>query len=297
MNDFDIKAFLTIVDKGTFTNAAEELSLTQPALSQRIRLLEDEVGFSLFVRQRGHRQIDLTPKGKLFLHYATQIQSLWKSALDLGKEKKQQQLRISVVESVMHYSMPHIFSTFMKRFPEIRITLTSYYSQEAYRLVHQGQLDMAVVGRLIVDPEYHVSVLPLYADSWVFACAASSDYPDRISLDQLIPEEQLLMFTNEKAEWLDMRLPDPSHSKFVGDTTSFCNDMMFTGQTWAIIPASIGAALAAKGFCRISQLDTSPPDRIIYAVTNIYPFSDSINKLLDCMRIDLHENPHIHVMA
>lgn len=297
MNDFDIKAFLTLVDKGTFTNAAEELSMTQPALSQRIRLLEDELGFSLFIRQRGHRQIDLTPKGRLFRHYAAQIQTLWQCALDLGDEKKQQRLRISIVESVMHYSMPRIFSTFMERFPEIQITLTSYYSQEAYQLVHQGKLDAAIVGRLIVDPGYQVSIIPLYADPWVFACAPGSDYPDQISLDQLIPEEQLLMFTNEKAEWLDLRLPDPSHSKFVGDTTSFYNDTMFSGQTWAIIPASIGAALEEKGFCRVCHLDASPPDRIIYTVTNGDRFSDSINKLIDCMRIDLKENPYIHVMV
>lgn len=296
MNDFDIKAFLTIVDKGTFTNAADELSMTQPALSQRIRLLEEELGFSLFVRQKGHRQTELTQKGRLFLHYATQINSLWQCSLELGREKKRQQLRISVVESVMHYSMPQIFRTFMEQFPEIHIILTSYYSQEAYQLIQQGKLDVAIVGRLIINPDYHVSIIPLYSDPWVFACAADSDYPDPMPLSRLIPEEQLLMFTNEKAEWLDLRLPDPSYSKFTGDTASFYNASMFTGQTWAIIPASIGAALTRQGFCRTCRLETSPPDRIIYAVTNGDSTSDSINKLLDCIRSDLHNNPYIHVM-
>lgn len=296
MNDFDMKAFLTIVDRGTFTNAADELSMTQPALSQRIRLLEEELGFSLFVRQKGHRQTELTPKGRLFLHYANQIHSLWQCSLDLGKEKKRKPLRISVIESVMHYSMPQIFSTFMRRFPELHITLTSYYSQEAYQMIQQGKLDVAVVGRLIINPEYHVSIIPLYADPWVFACAPDSDYPDPMPLSGLIPEEQLLMFTNEKAEWLDLRLPDPGRSKFTGDTASFYNEAMFTGQTWAIIPASIGASLARKGFCRVCRLETCPPDRIIYAVVSGDSTSDSTTKLLDCIRDVLKENPEIHVM-
>lgn len=296
MNDFDIRAFLTIVDRGTFTGAADELSMTQPALSQRIRLLEDELGFSLFDRQKGHRQTELTPRGRLFLHYASQINSLWQCSLELGREKKRQKLRISVIESVMHYSMPQMFQTFMERFPEVHITLTSYYSQEAYRMIQQGRLDVAIVGRLIINPGDRVSVIPLYADPWVFACAAASDYPDPMPLSRLIPEEQLFMFTNEKAEWLDLRLPNPSYSKFTGDTAAFYSETMFTGRTWAIIPASIGAALAGRGFCRICRLETFPPDRIIYAVTGSESSSDSVAKLLDCIRGDLKGNPHIHVM-
>lgn len=296
MNDFDIKSFLTIVEKRSFSAASEELSMTQSALSQRIRLLEDELGYPLFIRQRGHRHVELTPEGDKFTFYARQIQQLMEVSFELGREKKREAITVSVIESVMHYSVPNIFNTFLERYPDVTLTLTSYYSHEAYHHIAEGKLDLAIVGKLRVKPNNKVYVTPLYADSWVFVCAKDANYPNMINPRNLIPEEQILMFTNEKNDWVNYWMPDSKKAKFVGDTTSFYNDNMFSEKSWAIIPKSIAFALKNKDFCSIRQLTITPPDRIIYAVTNGSPENSHTNKLMSCIHDELSANKNIRLL-
>ena len=296
MNDFDIKAFLTLVEKRSFSAAAETLSMTQSALSQRIRMLEEELSYPLFIRQRGHRQIALTSEGEKFSFYARQIQRLIEASFELGKEKRQEAITISVIESVMSYSMPSLFRTFMQRYPDIRLTLTSYYSQEAYQLIDEGKLDLAIVGKLRVKPNSHVYITPLYSDSWYFVCSKDADYPVQVDPRQLDPTQQILMFTNEKSDWPNSGLPDPGLAKFIGDTSSFYSNSMFSGNSWAIIPCSIAQTLKARDFCDIRPLTMSLPARTIYAITNGSPENDHIHKLLTCIRDELSQNPSIQLL-
>src|SRR6185437_6506700 len=69
------KTFLAVVATGSFAGAAEQLHLTQTAVSARIRLLEDQVGRRLFVRNRAGAR--LTPAGERFRHYATTLVQVW----------------------------------------------------------------------------------------------------------------------------------------------------------------------------------------------------------------------------
>jgi len=69
--DFRLKVFMTLDAKGSFTAAAKELGISQPAVSQNIAELERNLGEPLFLRTRG--EVVLTEKGKLFKEYAKQI--------------------------------------------------------------------------------------------------------------------------------------------------------------------------------------------------------------------------------
>lgn len=72
--DNKIRAFLTIVQLGSFTAAARKLGLTQPAVSAQIGALESALGVPLF--ERG-RELSLTPQGERFLGYAQRIQEAY----------------------------------------------------------------------------------------------------------------------------------------------------------------------------------------------------------------------------
>jgi DNA-binding transcriptional LysR family regulator len=72
------KTFLEVVSTGSFVGAADRLHLTQTAISARIRLLEDQVGRRLFVRNRAGAR--LTPAGERFQHYATTLVQVWERA-------------------------------------------------------------------------------------------------------------------------------------------------------------------------------------------------------------------------
>ena len=63
MNLAEIETFLTIVNTKSITKTADLLFLSQPTVSHRLTSLENELGFSLVIRNKGHKQVELTPKG------------------------------------------------------------------------------------------------------------------------------------------------------------------------------------------------------------------------------------------
>ena len=71
MTFLEIEAFLKIAQCGSFSAAAEKLYITQPALGRRIRALEEELGYSLFIRNKGVRHVELTRQGRAFLEQIT----------------------------------------------------------------------------------------------------------------------------------------------------------------------------------------------------------------------------------
>ncbi len=82
MTELEIEAFLTIVKTGSITAAAQRLYETQPALSRRIRALEQELGYSLMTRSKGARTVLLTPEGAA----CNSVAEKWKSGRREGME-------------------------------------------------------------------------------------------------------------------------------------------------------------------------------------------------------------------
>ena len=71
MDDKEWRTFVTVVDEGNITKAAEKLFVSQPALSYRLRHLEDSVGYSLLLRTT--EGITLTPQGELYYDYCQRL--------------------------------------------------------------------------------------------------------------------------------------------------------------------------------------------------------------------------------
>ena len=67
MNLAEIETFLTIVNTKSITRTADLLFLSQPTVSHRLTSLENELGFPLVIRQKGHKQVELTAKGTDFI--------------------------------------------------------------------------------------------------------------------------------------------------------------------------------------------------------------------------------------
>ncbi len=77
MTQQEIEAFLETVKQGSISAAAEKFYITQPALSRRISILEEELGYVLFHRRKGSRNVELTEEGKAFLPIARKTLQLW----------------------------------------------------------------------------------------------------------------------------------------------------------------------------------------------------------------------------
>lgn len=111
MTFLEIEAFLKIAQCGSFSAAAEKLYITQPALGRRIRALEEELGYSLFIRNKGVRHVELTRQGRAFVGIAHRWQALWNETQEealLGNEKS---FYVASVGSLLAFMLPTVFQS------------------------------------------------------------------------------------------------------------------------------------------------------------------------------------------
>lgn len=140
-----IRYFLKLAETLHFTQASDELFITQPALSQQIKQLEDELGVLLF--ERSGRKIILTDAGKIFQEYAQNaINEVLKGEQAMSDLKKE--INGSVNVGVMYsYSTPllSILGDFCKSYPGVRINLQYGNNKEILELLLQSKLDIALM--------------------------------------------------------------------------------------------------------------------------------------------------------
>lgn len=140
-----LQYFITVVDFDSFTKAAEALYISQSAVSQQIKLLEQELQVELL--HRSHRHFQITRAGEFFYHQAK------KRLADLEKMKIDTQ-RIGTKESyVMHIgylknydglALQHTIASFSSQYPKVELHLVNGNHEELYELLKTGKLDLVL---------------------------------------------------------------------------------------------------------------------------------------------------------
>jgi DNA-binding transcriptional LysR family regulator len=133
-------SFVKVAEHGSFTRAAADLAVTQPALTARIQRLESGLGFELFVRST--RQVTLSDRGKLLLVQAQNLVAELQRTIRLGTELRQgdEVVRIGMVGYGDDY-MWRIVDHFRKRYPQISVRLESCPLRLQARHIESGDLD------------------------------------------------------------------------------------------------------------------------------------------------------------
>ena len=104
MIDVKLMTLLKVYETGNYTRAAEQLALTQPAVSQHIKQIEKEMGITLFVRSGG--KIRPTPEGELVIQYAERVTSLYENLQQALVDQKRNISRLRV--GITHTSESNI---------------------------------------------------------------------------------------------------------------------------------------------------------------------------------------------
>lgn len=102
----DMEAFLSILRNGSITAAADALFITQPALSRKLKSLEQELGVRLFEREQGRHYLTLTAKGQEFAPLAEKWMSLYRETEYYKSGDAQATLKIGAVDSIHTYLLP-----------------------------------------------------------------------------------------------------------------------------------------------------------------------------------------------
>lgn len=142
-----MRVFTAVARHLSFTRAARELHLTQPAVSQQMRLLEQQVGMPL-IEQIG-RKIRLAPAGVELLHYANQVTELLREAgesIAAMRGLKRGLLKLGAVSTAKYFA-PALLSAFTPDYPEVNIKFTVANRGEIVRLLGANELDLVIMGR------------------------------------------------------------------------------------------------------------------------------------------------------
>ncbi len=145
--DFEaLRAFVAIAETGSFTRAAAQIYLTQPAVSKRIGTLEAELGTRLF--DRIGRGIHLTEAGRTLLVRAQTILSQVEDAkrsLPAQSGPVSGELSMATSHHVGLHRLPTVLKRFREAYPEVSLDLHFMDSEVACAAIQQGQLELAVV--------------------------------------------------------------------------------------------------------------------------------------------------------
>jgi DNA-binding transcriptional LysR family regulator len=146
----DLQIFRAVVHEGGVTRAAERLNRVQSNITTRVRQLEDDLGVPLFIREG--KRLHLSPTGKVLLDYANRLLDLAQEARTAVRDTTPRgPLRLGAMESTAALRLPGPLAEFHRRYPEVRLNLSTRTIKELTDQVLAGALDAALVAEPIAD--------------------------------------------------------------------------------------------------------------------------------------------------
>ncbi|PLW69417.1 LysR family transcriptional regulator [Pseudohalioglobus lutimaris] len=242
----NLRAFVLVAETGSFSEAAEKLHLTQPAVSKRVALLEEQLGAELF--DRIGRVVSLTEAGNALLPHAKSVQRelarAERSVRDLSGEVGGQ-LRLATSHHIGLHRLPPVLSHFSRDYPAVHIDIDFMDSEQAYELINQGKAELAVV-TLAPEEESSLLTTPVWQDPLEFMIARDHELlrgPHPPDLKALSRHPAILPGLNTYTGQIIKRLFDQHQlSLQVTLATNYLETirmMASVGLGWTILPRSM----------------------------------------------------------
>lgn len=229
------------------TAAAQKLFLTQPAISQQVRQLEEDLGVNLLVR--GSRKTKATPQGALLYDYASRIISLAKNAelaiQSMGAEVAGP-LRVGTLNSLGLHLISPVFSIFLKNNKKVSLNLTYGEGSEMLKALESGEIDMLI----LPDAESEYGGTPKNKEAhligrdelWLVCSGKEQQFPSRIQLKDFA-SQPIVHYSNEYSgfektlEKEMKKLGLPLRPVFETSNVGSLKRVIEAGLGWGFLPA------------------------------------------------------------
>ena len=275
-----LRHFLKVAEHSNFTRAAEDIALSQPALSRSVGRLEAELGQPLFERQT--RSVSLTDAGHLLLERARQILLLVDDTKALFNDDGQTgRIRVASIPTIAPYFLPERLKRFHRDFPEANVVVHEDTTENLLKKLNDGLVDV-MIAALPIEARY-------------------------LQIEKLFDEELLLVTAKENplAKRKSIRLHDLESLPFVllgeahcltDSIVSFCRQKSFhplsverTSQLATVqelVALDHGISLVPKMAAErdnstrrvYRSLDGTKPTRSVIMVTNPYRYQSRLQQ-------------------
>jgi DNA-binding transcriptional LysR family regulator len=290
MDLLHLEHFLAVVDEGTFTRAAERMNRTQPAISQSIRRLEEEVGAPLFARDV--HDVTLTEAGRVLAEYARRLLGMRDDAIrqvsDL-RTLKAGRLTIAAHESAAVYLLPAPLRHYLQRFPDIKVGIQRSRLAEIPRQVMDREVD---VGFVKDEPAFHeLHCVEVHSDQMVLVAAPHHPLVKRpnvqirdLGSEQFVIHHQCAATTDRILQLFEQHA---TRCRVVAELWSFENVKTFVREDvgMAIVPGiTVRQELADGTLAIVPVRELSMPRRTLMVYRDQGYVSDSASELIKMVR-------------
>ena len=193
-----LEYFLMVSDLASFTRAAERLYVSQPAVTNAVRSLEEELGIQLL--DRSQRKVTLTAEGKIFYRHIQNIMQGISTTLNEINDLKSHNrghLTIGVTPLAGITSTSRLLAEFRAAYPNISISIAEHNVGQL-ELLHSDKLDFAFVFDLTEQERTRLNILPLACEELMVCCARrhALSRMNSVTLAELTEEPFILMETS-----------------------------------------------------------------------------------------------------
>ena len=269
MNQADIETFLMLVKTRNITKTAESLYVSQPTVSHRLKLLEEELGVPLLIRKKGYKKIELTPKGEEFIVIAQRWLSLMKETMLLKSAGEEMYLSVASTDTLNSCIFKDLYRSILHDTQlNLKLNISTHYSYEIYELLEKHTVDVGFV--------YHhlhykniISEPVLREKMYIVQEWDSAIRKDQINIEELDPENEVafLWETNYQI-WHEQMISKGMRNSLEVDIYSLFSEFLRDKGRWAIAPVTVVNRLQSEQRVFVSEIANrkKPPERITYII-------------------------------
>lgn len=253
MDLIDLRCFQAVVQYGGVTRAADALHRVPSNISTRIRMLEEDLQASLFVREG--KRMQLSPQGTLLLDYANRLLQLAQEARGAMHDPSPRgTLRLGAMESTAAIRLPTLLARMHQHFPDLSVELRTGAPRPLTARVIAGELDAALVAEPVSDPRL-ASVLA-FVEGLVMI--APIDHPAvhsarDLRLDALLAFEPDCPHRQRLEAWCARGKVSPQKIVELGSYHAILGCCV-AGMGVALIPAAVLDTYTERGHLSVHQL-------------------------------------------
>ena len=286
-----LEAFLEIARAGNVTRAAKALDLSQPALTERLRALERDLGSDLFVRTR--RGVRLSDAGRTLVPHAERaLEAIREARRAVDRERRGETGRLAIgsAPAVSTYALPGALRLFQRAHPNVHLSVRTGHSEEILDLVLRDEVEVGLVREI---RHADIEATPLYEDELILVVEPSHRFTERgrIRIGEL-EREHLVTFDrassyNELTQALFREAGVAPRGVIELDNVEGAKRCVMEGLGVALLPRqAVRKELAARSLRAIAIAGGRPIRRRIVAIRrrDAGPPSPTVSGFLDLVR-------------
>ena len=182
MSDFRLEVFYKLARRLSFTEAAAELFITQPAVSKHIHELEEQYKAKLFERKGNH--INLTTAGALLVLHAEKVFELYRNVefeINTLNKRREGLLRLGASTTIAQYIVAPLLARFRNKFPDVQLSLVTGNTEQIEKALLVKEIEIGIIEGYSKNTE--ISYHEFIKDEIVLVCSSKHPLANRNSLN------------------------------------------------------------------------------------------------------------------